>query len=130
MLIFNAYEIFANGEIYKAQNAGSQSYSPTLEYDPSKGILGSYKKIDEDEKITTRAHTIEAGNMEYFSHTLQHETPLKSAGISLEAILDGLENKRRINNQRITQGFLELNKLYFNILGTAQKFMSASSKSK
>lgn len=121
MLIFNAYEIFANGEIYKAQNAGSQSYSPTLEYDPSKGILGSYKKIDEDEKITTRAHTIEAGNMEYFSHTLQHETPLKSAGISLEAILDGLENKRRINNQRITQGFLELNKLYFNILGTAQK---------
>lgn len=120
MLIFNAYEIFANGEIYKAQNAGSQSYSPTLEYDPSKGILGSYKKIESDEFITTRAHTIEAGNMEYFSHTLQHETPLKSAGISLEAVLDGLENKRRINNQRITQGFLELNKLYFNILGTAQ----------
>lgn len=121
MLIFNAYEIFANGEIYKAQNAGSQSYSPTLEYDPSKGILGSYKKIGSDELITTRAHTIEAGNMEYFSHTLQHETPLKSAEISLEAILDGLENKRRINNQRITQGFLELNKLYFNILGTAQR---------
>lgn len=120
MLIFNAYEIFANGEIYKTQNAGSQSYSPTLEYDPSKGILGSYKKIESDEFITTRAHTIEAGNMEYFSHTLQHETPLKSAGISLEAVLDGLENKRRINNQRITQGFLELNKLYFNILGTAQ----------
>ncbi|MBD5165227.1 hypothetical protein [Helicobacter sp.] len=120
MLIFNAYEIFANGEIYNAQNAGSQSYSPTLEYDPSKGILGSYKKLDIDERITTRAHTIEAGNMEYFSHTLQHEVPLKSAGISLEAVLDGLENKRRINNQRITQGFLELNKLYFNILGTAQ----------
>lgn len=121
MLIFNPYEIFANGEIYKAQNAGSQSYSPTLEYDPAKGILGAYKKIESDELITTRAHTIEAGNMDYFSHTLQHEVPLKSASLPLEAILDGLENKRRINNQRITEGFLELNKLYFNLLGTAQR---------
>lgn len=121
-LIYCPYEIFANGSIYKSQSAGSESYSPSIPYDATKGILGKYHTNRIDEKITNRGHYTQGGNEGYFSSVFSsHEVPLSKFDLSLEARQDTLENNMKAANERITEGFNKLNELYFNILGTAQR---------
>lgn len=119
-LIYCPYEIFADGNIYKAQSAGSESYSPSIAYDTSKGILGEYHINPIDEKLNNRGHYEQGGNEGYFAKVFSTQIPLSKFDLSLEARQDTLENNMKRANERIAEGFNKLNELYFNILGTAQ----------
>ena len=122
MLIYQPYEIFANGSIYKSQNAGSQTFSPSIPFDPNKGLLGQYKKIPQDEFMLNRAQVNQGGNAQYATATLNLDFPLASGNFPIEALQDSIENNMRAAIKRITEGFNELNKVFFNFLGTASYF--------
>ena len=119
-LIYCPYEIFADGNIYKAQSAGSESYSPSIAYDTSKGILGEYHINLIDEKLNNRGHYEQGGNEGYFAKVFSTQISLSKFDLSLEARQDTLENNMKRANKRIAEGFNKLNELYFNVLGTAQ----------
>lgn len=119
ILINNPYAMFANGSIYKEQEVGSESFSPSIAYDPSKGILGSYEKNRIDEFILNRDSKNYAGGSAYMSNILNPPTPLARFGLSHQQNQQTLLDNMKKANKRITQGFLKLNELHFNILGTA-----------
>lgn len=120
LIIFNAYDIYANGAIFKANAPGSESISHSLGYDTSKGILGAYVQDYTDECINNREHANLAGNNGYLQRVLDFETPLKRFELSAEEKHDVTENQMRRANTRIATGFTKLNELYFNQLGTAE----------
>ncbi|PZT48175.1 hypothetical protein B6S12_04975 [Helicobacter valdiviensis] len=121
ILIYNPYEMFANGSIYKSQSAGEESYSPSIFPDTNKGILGTFKKDPLDEFNLNRAQVQKAGGNGFFSYLLDHKTPIEKFSLPTQSIQDILENNMRRANERITEGFTKLNELYFNILGTAER---------
>ncbi|MDA3967375.1 hypothetical protein [Helicobacter sp. WB40] len=120
LIVYEPYSILANGEVYHAQKAGSESYSPSIAYDPNKGILGEFRSDEVDEIIQNRWQTKKAGNIEYMENIFQTRTRQSTFKFSTNAQNDSLENNARRAHERITEGFNELCVLYFNILGTAQ----------
>lgn len=121
-LIYNPYEIFANGAIYKQRGAGNRNkWSSSLPPDCNAGILGEVRTDSFDEQLSNRAHIEKAGNSEFFNSQLNAPFPLSKGGISYAQIHDGIKNHFAIDQKRINEGFLELNKQDFNYIGTAQK---------
>ena len=75
-MCFATNEIFANGSIYNAGRAGSESYTPTQAHNPNKGILGIMQTQFIDEILCNRAQTSMAGGVAYMQTTLATPMPL------------------------------------------------------
>lgn len=120
-IIYNAYAIYPNGDIFKANAPGSESYSPSIAYDTSKGLLGTYTSDSIDERVNNRHQVDLSGNNSYIQTALNLEIPLKQFELGIEAKHDVTENQMQRANSRIAEGFTKLNELYFNILGTAER---------
>lgn len=119
ILIFQPYAMFANGSIYNDGLAGSESYSPSIAYDPSKGILGTYKKHPIDDFVLNRDSKIQAGGSGFITNILNPAIPLAKFELPHQSQQEILMDNMKQANKRITEGFLKLNELHFNILGTA-----------
>ncbi|WP_027305004.1 hypothetical protein [Campylobacter cuniculorum] len=116
-IVYTDYEIYANGSIYNKNNAGSQTYSPSLVYDTSKGIYGKVNFEEFDEQTQNRAHFTKAGNKGYFQQELGVSFALSEGGLTNEQVQDSLENNVRVNHRRIVSGFTELAAAKFNYTG-------------
>lgn len=75
-LIFATDAMFPSNQIYAAQKAGSQTFSPSQAYDPNKGILGQYNKDSFDEFTQNRAQVNLAGGVSFMSNLLNVDFPL------------------------------------------------------
>lgn len=121
-IVYTDYEIYANNSLYQKQDAGSQTYSPSIAFDTAKGIYGQMRNDEVDEQIQSRAHFTKAGNKGYIAETLQVGFPLVEGGLPIKDIQDSLENNARENNKRIANGFMKLAEQKFNYLGTLESF--------
>lgn len=122
-IIYTDYEIYANGSIYSKNRAGSESFSPSLDFDTAKGIFGELKYNQIDEISQNRAHFTASGNKGFFQSTLNTEFPLAEGGITTKQIQDSLENNARAASQRITKGFEELANNKFNFTNRLEEIM-------
>lgn len=118
ILIYQPYAMFANGSIYNDGLAGSESYSPSIAYDPTKGILGTYKKDPIDDFILNADSKLQAGGSGFITNVLNPPIPLAKFELPHQSQQEILMDNMKQANKRITQGFLKLNELHFNILGT------------
>lgn len=102
-LIFAADAMFPSNQIYAAQKAGSQTFSPSQAYDPNKGILGQYNKDFFDEFTQNRAQVNLAGGVSFMSNLLNFDFPL--------ATIEPLDTKAMIKaiNQECYAWQLRLN---------------------
>lgn len=78
MLIYDSSSMFANGQAYNAQQAGSQSFSPSIAYDPNKALLGQQKMEFIDEFTQNRAQVNLAGGVNFINNLLEFDFPLAS----------------------------------------------------
>ncbi len=105
-LIFNAYRIYANGDIYKSQSAGSETSAVTQAYNPGAHLTNTAKNPFIDEQIQNRAHYTLAGNAGVFEK-ICHDIPLKK----IEPLKNDIEyklNSFTLQNQRLQRGYAEL----------------------
>lgn len=102
-LIFAPDAMFPSNQIYSAQKAGSQTFSPSQAYDPNKGILGQYNKDAFDEFTQNRAQVNLAGGVNFMSNLLNFDFPL--------ATIEALDTKATIKaiNQECYAWQLRLN---------------------
>lgn len=122
-IVYTDYEIYANGSIYQRNNAGSQSYSPSLDYDTSKGIYALEKYNETDEKTQNRGHFTSSGNKGYMQNMLGVDFPLEEGGLSNDAVADSLENNANQALKRIYAGFNELANKKFNYTNELKEIM-------
>lgn len=122
-IVYTDYEIYANGGIYKRNNAGSESFSPSLDYDTSKGIYALEKYNETDEQTQNRGHFTSSGNKGYMQNMLGVDFPLEEGGLSNDAVADSLENNANQALKRIYAGFNELLNKKFNYTGEAKAIM-------
>ncbi|MGX3045949.1 hypothetical protein [Helicobacter sp. T3_23-1056] len=78
MLIYDSQAMFANGQAYNAQQAGSQTFSPTIAYDPNKALLGQQNQEFIDELTQNRNQVTLAGGVNFMSNLLEFDFPLAS----------------------------------------------------
>lgn len=115
------YSIYADGAIFSQNAPGSQSYSPTIAYDTSKGLRNDLKENKVDEMIMTRAHYTSGGNEGFITELSEGYIEKGEGGISVRETQDSLMIKARVNNERILKGFTELVGVGFDFKGTANK---------
>ena len=112
-MCFATNEIFANGSIYNAGRAGSESYTPTQAHNPNKGILVIMQTQFIDEILCNRAQTSMAGGVAYMQTTLSTPMPLAQSTDPLSIDKERLSKEqsewaKRINSALATltrQGF-------------------------
>lgn len=119
LMIYSAYEIYANGGIFKQGSPGSETFSNNITYDTSKGLRGDLKKDDLDEKIHGRVGADAAGGINFHSKNLGVEFPLANFNLTAEEFNDQLINKYRLTLNILADAFVELNNLEFNHNGRA-----------
>lgn len=115
------YSIYADGSIYRQNAPGSESYSPSLAYDTSKGLRGDLKENAVDERIMTRSHYTLGGNEGFTQELGEGYIEKGEGGISVREKQDSHLINARKNNERILKGFTELVGVGFNFCGTANK---------
>lgn len=119
MFVYAGYAIYANGEIYKALTAGSESFKPTQAYNPTHNIapLNKIENSDIDERTQGRSHYTLAGNDGYMD---------KLAFFPLEKIkeldndIEYKQNFLKQHNQRLIEGYSHL----ASFLGSNEKYHS------
>lgn len=119
------YNIYADGSIYRQNAPGSESFSPSLAYDTSKGLRGDLKEDSVDEMIMTRAHYREAGNEGYLNELGEGYIQKGEGGISVKEKQDSHLINAKKANDRILKGFSELVGAGFDYKGTANKHYEA-----
>ena len=105
-LIYQPYAICANGEIYTSGAAGSQSFTPTQAYDPTKGLRGDYNPPQIDDVIYNRHQTKLAGNAE-FNLAEQEGLPAKIIN-NYKQRNDELKKEIKDRDTQIREGFKKL----------------------
>ena len=115
------YSIYADGSIYRQNAPGSESYSPSLAYDTSKGLRGDLKENAVDERIMTRSHYTLGGNEGFTQELGEGYIEKGEGGISVREKQDSHLINARKNNERILKGFTELVGVGFDFKGTANK---------
>ena len=120
LIIYGGYAMYANGELFKYQNAGSDSFSPSLAYDNAKGIYGEVQNEEVDEYIQKRRGKILAAGIDFADDLLGLEMPLKNFNLPSKAILDSLESRYKADIKRISDGFKELEKNNYTLGGSKQ----------
>ncbi|HEC1573557.1 TPA: hypothetical protein R1X69_001097 [Campylobacter upsaliensis] len=115
------YSIYADGSIYRQNAPGSESFSPTLAYDTSKGLRGDLKEDKIDEMIMTRSHYTKGGNEGFVNELGEGYIEKGEGGISVKEKQDSHLINAKKNNDRILKGFTELVGVGFDFKGTANK---------
>lgn len=115
------YSIYADGGIYTQNAPGSQSFSPSLAYDTTKGLREDLKEDKIDEMIMTRAHYTQGGNDGFINEISEGYIEKGEGGLSVREKQDSLMLNARSNNERIFEGFTELVGVGFDFCGTANK---------
>ncbi|WP_270976518.1 hypothetical protein [Campylobacter upsaliensis] len=119
------YSIYADGSIYRQNAPGSESFSPSLAYDISKGLRGDLKEDKVDEMIMTRAHYTQGGNEGFIGEISEGYMQKGEGGLSVKEKQDSLLINAKKANDRILKGFSELVGVGFDIRGTANKHYEA-----
>lgn len=115
------YNIYADGSIFRQNAPGSESFSPSLAYDTSKGLRGDLKEDSVDEMIMTRAHYTKGGNEGYLNELGEGYIKKGEGGISVKEKQDSHLINAKKANDRILKGFSELVGVGFDYKGTANK---------
>ncbi|WP_270971898.1 hypothetical protein [Campylobacter upsaliensis] len=119
------YNIYADGSIYRQNAPGSESFSPSLAYDTSKGLRGDLKENKIDEMIMTRAHYTQGGNEGFMGEISEGYMQKGEGGISVKEKQDSHLINAKKANDRILKGFSELVGVGFDFKGTANKHYEA-----
>lgn len=115
------YAIYADGSIFRQNAPGSESYSPSIAYDTSKGLRQDLKEDKVDEMIMTRDHYVKGGNDGYIGEVSEGWIEKGDGGITVRESQDATMINAGKNSDRIYKGFVELVGVGFDFCGTANK---------
>lgn len=121
LMVYAAYEIYANGGIFKMGSAGSETFSHSIALDTTKGLRGDLQRDENAEKIHSRVGGDAAGGVYFHSKNLNVDFPLASYNLTADDFNDQLINKYRTTLKLLADAFVELNNLDFNANGEAQR---------
>lgn len=108
-LINATFEIFPNGNIYKAQAAGDMnSFSPSIAYFGAKGMLGEFKSDSTDEHILNRGHYESAGNDGFITNLIGAKEYRTQGGLSPKAQMQIEHKKLQTKAKKTSEGFTKL----------------------
>lgn len=119
-LIYNPYAICADGEVYKAGQAGGESFNYTKAYNPAQGLLGEYALSPIDELTQNRSHKHLAGNDAYTTAHNPLPIPRKKAELAFESVQDGIKASIQARLDQINEGYMKLSKEYFGYLDSGK----------
>lgn len=119
-LIYNPYAICADGEVYKAGQAGGESFNYTKAYDPTQGLLGEYALSPIDELTQNRSHKHLAGNDAYTTAQNPLPIPRKKAELAFESAQGGIKASIQARLDQINEGYMKLSKEYFGYLDSGK----------
>lgn len=119
-LIYNPYAICADGEVYKAGQAGGESFNYTKAYNPAQGLLGEYTLSPIDELTQNRSHKHLAGNDAYTAAHNPLPIPRKKAELAFESVQGGIKASIQARLDQINEGYMKLSKEYFGYLDSGK----------
>lgn len=119
-LIYNPYAICADGEVYKAGQAGGESFNYTKAYNPAQGLLGEYALSPIDELTQNRSHKHLAGNDAYTTAQNPLPIPRKKAELVFESVQGGIKASIQARLDQINEGYMKLSKEYFGYLDSGK----------
>ena len=121
-LIFNINGIMPNGEQYNQNQAGSQTYSPSIAYDPMKGLLGTISESSTDEFTQNRAQVNLAGGKNFTQKMLGTDFPLSNINLEQALLMENNTLNREIKHwmYRITFALQRLGALGWEVGGDGQ----------
>lgn len=119
-LIYNPYAICADGEVYKAGQAGGESFNYTKAYNPAQGLLGEYALSPIDELTQNRSHKHLAGNDAYTTAHNPLPIPRKKAELAFESVQGGIKASIQARLDQINEGYMKLSKEYFGYLDSGK----------
>lgn len=119
-LIYNSYAICADGEVYKAGQAGGESFNYTKAYNPAQGLLGEYALSPIDELTQNRSHKHLAGNDAYTITQNPLPIPRKKAELAFESVQGGIKASIQARLDQINEGYMKLSKEYFGYLDSGK----------
>lgn len=119
-LIYNPYAICADGEVYKAGQAGGESFNYTKAYNPAQGLLGEYALSPIDELTQNRSHKHLAGNDAYTTAQNPLPIPRKKAELAFESVQGGIKASIQTRLDQINEGYMKLSKEYFGYLDSGK----------
>lgn len=119
-LIYNPYAICADGEVYKAGQAGGESFNYTKAYNPAQGLLGEYTLSPIDELTQNRSHKHLAGNDAYTTAQNPLPIPRKKAELPFESVQGGIKASIQARLDQINEGYMKLSKEYFGYLDSGE----------
>ncbi|TLD79831.1 hypothetical protein LS68_009160 [Helicobacter sp. MIT 05-5293] len=106
--LFSGIRIYASGDIYMSEAAGSESFCPTQSFTPYKHFLPKDAKEPQeegiDEQIQNRAHYTEAGNKGYNANPYIPQAQIKK----LDHDSAFKKNYFTLHNQRLQRGYAKL----------------------
>lgn len=121
LMIYGGYSIYAGGEVYNQNAAGSQTFNNQIPFDTTKGIRGDIQQESEISKmIHTRTGADLAGGENYMANILNLPFPLQKFSFGSTQIQDMLVNRYLIITRKLNDAFVELNNLDINADGNAQ----------
>lgn len=109
-MLYGGYEIYANGQSYQAETAGSESFKPTQAYNPTQNFAPLHKTQNKtldniDERTQGRAHYNLAGNDGYMDKIAPFPLEkIKELDNDMEYKLNFLKQ----HNQRLIEGYSRL----------------------
>lgn len=119
-LIYNPYAICADGEVYKAGQAGGESFNYTKAYNPAQGLLGEYTLSPIDELTQNRSHKHLAGNDAYTTAHNPLPIPRKKAELAFESVQGGIKASIQARLDQINEGYMKLSKEFFGYLDSGK----------
>lgn len=121
-LIFNISGIMPNGAQYNQNQAGSQTYSPSIAYDPMKGLLGTIGESSTDEFTQNRSQVKLAGGKDYIQKMLGADFPLATFDLAQALLVENNKINAEIKHwmYRISFALERLGKLGWEVGGDGQ----------
>lgn len=119
-LIYNPYAICADGEVYKAGQAGGESFNYTKAYNPAQGLLGEYTLSPIDELTQNRSHKHLAGNDAYTTAQNPLPIPRKKAELTFDSVQGSIKASIQARLDQINKGYMKLSKEYFGYLDSGK----------
>lgn len=108
LMVYQGYKIYANGEIYNQQNAGSETFNCNIAFDTTKGLRGDLQKSELGDKIAGRYGQDLAGGTNFAQNAIQTPFPLAKSGLSRDEQLDTLGDKLKFRTILFAKGFQKL----------------------
>lgn len=94
LMIYGGYSIYAGGEVYNQNAAGSQTFSNQIPFDTTKGIRGDIQSESQISKmIHTRTGADLAGGENYMANVLNLPFPLQKFTFGSTQIQDTIINR-------------------------------------